>query len=131
MSWGGSARANSSQNGLVTGDPYQFQALNTSTTIRLIQISRERVKGCIACRVYHFEEKQQETIKYHALSYLWGDPEPTRKIYLYDQGNKWRPFPLHENLWQFLDHAWRRKLFDHLFWTDHLCLDQAGHEEIS
>lgn len=131
MFWHGSARVNSSQDGLVTDDPYQFQALSTSTTIRLIKVSRERVKGCIACRVYHFEEKQQESIKYHALSYLWGDPKPTRKIYLQDRGNGWRLFPLHENLWQFLDHAWRRKLFDHLFWTDHLCLDQAGHEEIS
>lgn len=131
MFWHCSARTRPGQEDLATDDQYQFQALSTSTTIRLIKVSPERVNGCIACRVYHFEEGQQGTTKYHALSYLWGDPKPTRRIYLQDQSNEWRPFPLHENLWQFLDHAWRRKLFDQLFWTDHLCLDQKGHEEIS
>lgn len=131
MFWRGSGRTRSSRDELIAGDPYQFQALSTSTTIRLIKVSPQKVRGCIACSVYHFDEKQQGAIKYHALSYLWGDPNPTRRIYLKDQGSEWRPFPLHENLWQFLDHARRRKLFDQLFWTDHLCLDQGGHDEIS
>ncbi|KAI7774391.1 uncharacterized protein LA080_008818 [Diaporthe eres] len=58
--------------------------------------------------------------------------ESTRQIHLQDQGNGgWRPFPLHENLWQFLDRTWRSKRFRQLFWTEYLCLDQNGHEEIS
>ena len=131
MFWRGSARAKSSQDDPVTEDPYEFQPLHTTSTIRLIKISPEKVKGCIACRVYHFDEEEQRTIQYHALSYLWGDPQPTRQVYLQGPGKEWRPLPLHENLWKFLDHAWQRKLFHQLFWTDRLCLDQNGHEEIS
>lgn len=131
MFWHGPARIGSSQDGPVAEDPHEFRALGSSTTIRLIKISPEKVNGCIACRVYHFDEKQQGAIKYHALSYLWGDSKPTRQIYLQDGSKEWRPFPLHENLWQFLDYARRQKLFDRLFWTDHLCLNQKGHGEIS
>lgn len=131
MFWHGSVRSRSSRDALVIDDAYEFQALRTSTTIRLVKVLAEKVNGCIACKVYYFDEKQQKSLKYHALSYLWGDPKPTRKIYLQDEGKEWRPFPLHENLWQFLDHAWRRRWFGQLFWTDHLCLDQKGHEEIS
>lgn len=131
MLWRESPRGRSRQNVLGTEDPYEYRELSTSTAIRLIKVSPERVNDCIACKLYHFDEKQQSTIKYHALSYLWGDPKSTRKIYLQDQGNAWRSFPLHENLWRFLDHAWRHRLFHRYFWTDHLCLNQNGHEEIS
>lgn len=119
---------------LATDDLYHFQPLSASTTIRLIKVLPRKVMGQIACRIFHFNERQQDAIRYHALSYVWGDAKQTREIYLQDQddqGNKWHPFPLHENLWQFLDHAWRSRLFDQLFWTDYLCLDQNGHEEIS
>lgn len=135
MFWHGWAWTKSIQDDLASEDPYQFQPLGTSTTIRLIKVSPERVNGCIACKIYHFDENQQRAIKYHALSYLWGDAKHTQKIYVQDRGkdrrNGWHPFPLHENLWQFLDHAWRHKMFDQLFWTDYLCLDQKGHEEIA
>ncbi|KAK2606540.1 hypothetical protein N8I77_005282 [Diaporthe amygdali] len=127
----GSTWSKSAQNGLVTEEPYLYHALSSSSAIRLIKVLRQKVNGCIACRVYQFDEKQQTTIKYHALSYLWGDPKSTRQIYLKDQGQEWCPYPIHENLWRFLDHAWQRKMFDRFFWTDHLCLNQNGHEEIS
>lgn len=112
-------------------EPYEYRALRTTSTIRLIKVCRNRVNGCIACRIYHFDKKQLGNVKYHALSYVWGDPTPTRQVYLRDQETDWHPFPLHENLWQFLDHAWRHKRFGRLFWTDRLCLDQNSHEEIS
>lgn len=136
MFWHRSTRTRQNQDDehLVTNDPYRFQPLSASTTIRLIKIFPERVQGCIACTMFHFNEQQQEAIKYHALSYFWGDPAPKRQIYLQDegnQGNEWRPFPLHENLWQFLYHTWRSQIYDQLFWTDYLCLDQKGHEEIA
>lgn len=112
-------------------DPYEYRKLSTKTTIRLIKVCEEIVNGCIACRMYHFDEQQRGNVKYHALSYVWGDPTPTRQVYMQDQGTDWNTFPLHENLWQFLDHAWRHKRFEQLFWTDRLCLDQNSHEEIS
>lgn len=127
MFWYRSTRISPSQDDRLTDFLYHFQPLSASTTIRLIKVLPRKVWGCIACKVFHFNETQQEAIKYHALSYVWGDSKPTRQIYLQDESNRdneWRPFPLHENLWQFLDHAWRSKLFDQLFWTDYLCLDQ-------
>lgn len=131
MFWHGWTRTRPTQDDLATDDPYQFQPLSASTTIRLIKVLPEKVKGCIACRIAHFDGKQQEAIKYHALSYVWGEAESTRQVYLQGQGNVFRPFPLHENLWQFLDHTWRAKHFDQWFWTDYLCLNQKGPEEIS
>lgn len=131
MFWHGLTRTRPNQDDLATDDPYQFQPLSASTTIRLIKVVRKKVNGCIACKIFHFNEKQQEAIKYHALSYVWGDPKPTRQIYLQDQGNEWHPFQLHENLWHFLDHTWRTKGFNQLFWTDYICLNQKDPEEIS
>lgn len=112
-------------------EDYEFRPLRTTTTIRLIKVCRRKVYGKIACKIYHFDEEQLGSVKYHALSYVWGDARPTRKVYLRDQGTDWHQFPLHENLWQFLDYAWRHKQFGQLFWTDRLCLDQDSHEEIS
>lgn len=129
--WHGLARTGSRKIGLRAEDPYEFQPLRPSTTIRLIKICRRRVKGCIACRIYHFREFQQERLQYQALSYVWGNSKATRQIFLEGPDNRWHPFFVHENLWRFLEHAWRQKMFDQLFWTDRLCLDQDSHEEIS
>lgn len=120
-----------SQHRMATYNKYAFEGLESKTTIRLIKVLPDRVNGCIACSIEHFNEKQQGTIEYHALSYFWGDPELKRLIYLRDQRNEWGWLQLHENLWLFLDYAWRRKMFDQLFWTDYLCLNQGSNEEIS
>lgn len=120
-----------SQDEMATDNKYDFQGLKSDTTIRLIRVLPNRVNSCIACSIEHFDEKQQGTIEYHALSYVWGDSEPKRLIYLRDQRNEWGSVLLRENLWLFLDHAWRRKMFDQLFWTDYLCLNQGSHEELS
>lgn len=112
-------------------DSYEYQALRTVATIRLVKIHPERVKGCIACEIYHFDGEEQNNIQYRALSYVWGDPQATRQIFLKGPDDRWRLFPLHENLWQFLNRAWELRLFDDLFWTDRLCLDQDNPEEIS
>lgn len=116
---------------MATEEVYRYQPLSAPTTIRLIRICPEKVQGCIACRVLYVDEKDQETIGYHALSYLWGNPKHTRQVYLSDDGNQWRRLPLHENLWLFLDNVWQRRLFDQLFWTDYLCIDQKTHRELS
>lgn len=129
--WSARTRSETPKNGVITKDPYEYQALRTSTTIRLVKIYPERVRGCIACRIYHFDEEEQRNIQYRALSYVWGDPLATRQIFLKGPNDRWRPFPLHENLWQFLNRAWEQRLFDQFFWTDRLCLNQDNPEEIS
>lgn len=115
---------------IATDYQYRFRPLRTSTTIRLIRICPEKINDHIACRIYHVDEERQETIKYHALSYAWGNSGRPKYIYLRDQG-KWYRFQLHESLWQFLDNAWQRGMFDQYFWTDYLCIDQSAHTEKS
>lgn len=115
---------------IATDYQYRFRPLRISTTIRLIRICPEKINDHIACRIYHVDEERQETIKYHALSYVWGNSERPKYIYLRDQG-KWYRFQLHESLWQFLDNAWQRGMFDQYYWTDYLCIDQSAHTERS
>lgn len=91
----------------------------------------DEVEDCIACKIYTFDV-QQADVGYQALSYVWGDPKQTRRVYLADAGNEqWTPYPLHENLSQFLDQIWQNRMFDRLFWTDYLCLDQSNASEIA
>lgn len=131
MSLYGLTSAGTSFDTITTDDQYQFRPLSTSTTIRLIRIYPAKVNGHIACTIHHVDEEHQEIIKYHALSYCWGNSRSTDHIYLRDQGNKWYQFQLHENLWLFLDHAWQHGMFNQYFWIDYLCIDQNAHGEKS
>lgn len=126
-----STPARTSFHPIATDDQYRFRPLSTETTIRLIKIWPEKINGHIACTIKHVHEKPQEIIKYHALSYVWGNSKDIKHIYLGDQGDKWYQFELHENLWLFLDHAWQHRMFDQYFWTDYLCIDQSAHGEKS
>lgn len=121
MSWHRSPR--------VSEDPFEYRALKKSTEIRLIRVCRKKVEGSIACKIYHFGKNTQRIARYHALSYVWGDSQQTRRVYLQGHGTGWHSFPLHENLWRFLDYVWRHKKFTRLFWTDFICLNQKSPEE--
>lgn len=131
MSLYGFTSVGTSFDSITTDDQYQFRPLSTSTTIRLIRIYPAKVNGHIACTIHHADEEHQEIIKYHALSYCWGNSRSTEHIYLRDQGNKWYQFQLHENLWLFLDRAWQHGMFNQYFWIDYLCIDQNAHGEKS
>ncbi|KAK8191039.1 heterokaryon incompatibility, partial [Phyllosticta capitalensis] len=63
---------------------------------------------------------------YYALSYVWGNPAPTRHIYVEEL-----QFPLHEALWQFMNWAWGQNMFDRWIWTDRICLNQEDDSEIA
>lgn len=104
---------------------YEYEQLASISTIRLIKLEEEKIDGQIACTIRHAERAAEET-KYDALSYVWGDPKPTREIRIRNiSATEWDAFELHENLWQFLNQAWQRKIFDRWFWTDRICLDQS------
>ncbi|KAK8160369.1 heterokaryon incompatibility, partial [Phyllosticta citrichinensis] len=40
-------------------------------------------------------------------------------------------FPLHENLWRFLNWAWSRQIFDRWIWTDRICLNQENEKKMA
>lgn len=58
---------------------------------------------------------------YNALSYMWGPPRPTHKVWVNDQY-----VIVRENLWRFLRH-YRKVCRDNrapLLWTDSICINQ-------
>ncbi|KAF1970052.1 hypothetical protein BU23DRAFT_538784, partial [Bimuria novae-zelandiae CBS 107.79] len=113
--------------------PYLYQPLSCPTTIRLIKILPNKIKGHVVCRLYHFDPSGIP--QYTALSYLWGDPTPTGKVYIgddqvYNSGHTFAR-PIHESLLGFLECMWVQHKYDTYFWTDSLCLDQGNAEEKS
>ncbi|KAF8846443.1 HET-domain-containing protein, partial [Acephala macrosclerotiorum] len=102
---------------------YTYQPLKTPSSIRLLKLLPGYVHGMISCTIEEFRDVERPD--YHALSYCWGDPKPTRKILLnnHERG-------LHENLWQFLHQTLDAGRCSPYYWTDSLCLDQSKTEEL-
>ncbi|KAK8226985.1 heterokaryon incompatibility protein-domain-containing protein [Phyllosticta capitalensis] len=109
-------------------DVYQYVKLATPSMIRVIKLEQNKVNNTISCVIRLVERGD---VEYHALSYVWGDSKPTRQIYLRYGADQRRLFPLHENLWRFLDWAWNQQMFDKWLWTDRICLNQDDGDEIS
>lgn len=110
---------------------YPYQRLPTAASIRLIRVLPDRVDGSIVCSIQTVNSDHHTGVEYQALSYLWGDPKPTRKTYVCDENyDVLHEHHLHENLWQFLD-KWQqpRTQPSGLLWTDSLCLNQNDSEE--
>lgn len=109
--------------------PYTYRPLESLSTIRLIKILPEKIDGCVACVMSHFGSS--ETPPYTSLSYCWGDPTPTGKIYIGNDPSSMHERPLHENLLRFVESMWSQCEFSTYFWTDSLCLDQENTQEKS
>ncbi|KAK8191037.1 heterokaryon incompatibility protein-domain-containing protein [Phyllosticta capitalensis] len=114
---------------------YQYAQLATNSTIRLIKLE-EKVNNTITCTICHVDRNEQPDFVYDALSYVWGDATPTRYIYLIDsEGSRMSFFPVHENLWRFLnwamDSGFREFCSCSWIWTDRICLNQEDGEEIA
>ena len=90
------------------------------------------LNGCIVCVLnqYGGSFKNEPVPHYRALSYVWGNPKPTRTIYLGDSMNNLREQRIHENLWRFLIAMRQQGRVDVPFWTDSLSLSQAHKGEI-
>ncbi|KAK3938807.1 heterokaryon incompatibility protein-domain-containing protein [Diplogelasinospora grovesii] len=110
---------------------YPYRPLNTISPVRLIEVLPEPVDGTIVCKVHQRDIGSASDHPYCALSYLWGNPDKTRKILLEDDTGRRYAQPLHENIWQFLNRAFQQGRFGVLFWTDSLCLNQKDKEEMA
>lgn len=120
-----------------------YEKLATETSLRLIRVLPGLESGRIVCELSIHDLEIQPKFEYCALSYLWGDPEPVRDIFLQMPQKVLLPVRIHENLWRFLNriqlHAASgrvhpqngRNWSDLLIWTDFLSLNQADKEEIS
>lgn len=114
-----------------------YSPLPSQDSIRLIKVVPELVEdrliGCIISEHPH-SQIDAGRVKYRALSYLWGDPTPSRRIGLKNgtiPGSEWHTHSIHSNLWLFIAHMWRKEQFECLLWTDRLCLNQGDREEMA
>lgn len=92
--------------------------------IRLLKIHPKLRDGYIACTLNQYHDFRFSP-PYDALSYYWGDPKPTRNIWVNNS-----IVAIHEALWEFLDQMQRSQETETWIWTDFLCLNQRNNEEI-
>lgn len=102
---------------------YQYKSLDSVSSIRLVELLPELRNDELALSMHHADLAKPPT--YHALSCCWGDPTPSRTIYIDGLIH-----PIHENLWRFLKQMWLDKKF-RLYWTDALCINQNDVHERS
>ncbi|EXJ72327.1 uncharacterized protein A1O5_04831 [Cladophialophora psammophila CBS 110553] len=86
-------------------------------------------KELISCSIQHVTLDGVSPSPYVALSYVWGDPEPSGHILL-----NGKPFPVARNLLEFLKHfvRLRRKEWlqeESFLWIDAICIDQENEQE--
>lgn len=58
---------------------YEYRALQTTTSFRLLKVEREQGDDCIFCTLE--DAKLDDTPVYNALSYVWGQPDFSERIY--------------------------------------------------
>jgi hypothetical protein len=68
--------------------------------IRLVSVQRARPDGILRCNLFH--APLTKNLEFHALSYVWGDPNHKHTIMVNDQ-----PFEVNQNLYDFLDQVWK------------------------
>jgi hypothetical protein len=88
---------------------------------RLIKVVKGYRYERITCQLFCSE--QDNAPDYQALSYTWGEPDPTHSIDV--NGN---PFEVRENLFFALLEI-RRPEKDITLWVDAICINQANHKE--
>ncbi|KAJ4414980.1 hypothetical protein N0V82_007629 [Gnomoniopsis sp. IMI 355080] len=130
-----------SSNFIAAEGPYQYNALKSQSTIRLLKVHPDLFNDEIACTLQHVDKDKLQEKPYSALSYYWGDPKHTRTIFLGHAGdNPALPVTLHEqglheNLWEFLDQMRcqmkQTGVEPSFLWTDFLCLNQKDKGEVS
>ena len=103
--------------------PFQYPPLGAPTMIRVLDILPGNPNSEIRFRLR--EKGLGDGDTYHALSYAWGPPDFTHKIYSAESF-----IQVTENLWEALN---RYRRADELttLWVDAVCIDQANLQERS
>jgi len=100
-------------------DPAFYRPLDReSREFRLLCLAPSKdYTAPIQCKIFH--SSLDETPKYEALSYVWGDPSVTEDILVYDTRRA-----VTKNLELALRHIRRRKK-SRVIWVDAICIDQS------
>jgi hypothetical protein len=113
---------------------YHYELLPTASSIRLLRLSFGADNEQILSEITDFE--LADAPPYTATSYFWGDPTPTRQVYIVDSdGAKQGHLGVHENLWHLLRNVCIQQQAQGeqraYFWTDCLSLNQSNKDEVS
>lgn len=104
--------------------PFEYQQLESSSTIRLLKILPGNPEDDINCEIFHALLNQDgSTPDYTALSYVWGPPKPQKAI----NCNGFR-FAITKNL-QGAIRALRKVDEMRVMWIDQICINQQDNEE--
>lgn len=95
---------------------FEYSALSSSTSIRLVQLSSEFIQDEPAFCISH--HKLNETPAYSALSYRWGSAAQSKTVKLNGE-----QFTVRANLWNFLQQM-HHEGANSLFWVDAVCINQ-------
>lgn len=104
--------------------PYIYQALPKHSQTRLLKLEPVTIGAPISlsCKLHTIDLKEPVP-KFRALSYVWGDTDPsTRKeIYAVDEGY----ISITANLYSFLVRLTRANESIHFLWADGICINQG------
>jgi hypothetical protein len=106
-------------------DTFPYTPLVTSQ-IRLLVLlpgSKRQPISCNLATVMLHAPENEEVPVYHALSYQWGPPHPTTKIYVNNA-----PFHVRNNLFEALREL-RYEYFPRCLWIDAICINQTDNTE--
>lgn len=104
---------------------YATASINTeSREIRLIEVLPGHVNSPVFCKFHRHALISPDLIKFRALSYTWGNPEPMSTIFVDNIA-----FKVRHNLLLFLQRyrlEGHESSGDQLIWIDALCIDQSN-----
>jgi len=106
--------------------PYRYSSLLPGrNSIRLLRVMPNKdATAPIKCQLFDYSLDSDKGIHlYEAISYVWGDPDKTRPIFI---GKYY--FKVTENLYSALLHL-RNNSIERIIWVDAVCINQANEQE--
>ena len=106
---------------------YRYSPLSPGdASIRLLRLMPHEDKAAdIQCELFEYSLKNScnKVHLYEALSYVWGNPESTRPLFIHNHS-----FDVTVNLHAALSYL-RNHSMERILWIDAICIDQANREE--
>ncbi|KIW00005.1 uncharacterized protein PV09_08359 [Verruconis gallopava] len=105
------------------GSQYIFSPLERNDSIRILVIHPGPWESPISCHLREWHPSHSQSTAYEAISYVWGDGQPSKPIYL--DGHV---LLVRDNLYTILRYM-RNVDAQRTIWVDTLCIDQDNIEE--
>ncbi|KAK0117365.1 hypothetical protein ONS96_013195 [Cadophora gregata f. sp. sojae] len=102
---------------------HTYKVLDSRLSIRVLILEPGSREDQIRCRLRHV--KLADNPQYEALSYVWGDANQTKELYL-----EARPIQVTKSLHGALRHL-RQESTERVIWADAICINQQDNDEKS